>query len=429
MAAFYDKPPRYDFDDRLVVDTLYDLRARAHKHAKLIAAHAPVSPVSPLLSDGSSTHTFNIDLESIWADDDEEAEDELASSSAGPSTPRSPVLPPPRRVSSVSSFFIDGEEGEEPAPAYEYEDSQDSSSTWGPASTARLSTSTVGYDYTKQAPVMEDDDDDDEEDEDEEDDNEVLWDADEDPWTAFAAVCWAACVDETPQPPRAPRRAPEPIQVPSRPRASSLATISTGPRPSPMVIAAPLPGNDDPASPFEGRKLSIDSAMTASSYATTRSDGAGGLVYKSSFARTEPELGVWRAPAPGDTAIVRPLGAEESRFMGFGDSSDTLELQVDDVRESENGSQRHLTRLEYRRPRQPSPPRVDAQFNRAAMAAAAKGSMWSPDTPTPSMADIGAWPPARGGSGKGLRNFWRRATGKENSAAHLGSGRPVYAGF
>ncbi|VDC02809.1 unnamed protein product [Peniophora sp. CBMAI 1063] len=425
MAAFYDKPPRYDFDDRLVVDTLYDLRARARKHAELTAAHAPVSPVSPLLSDGSSTHTFNIDLESIWADDEDDDED-LASLSAGPSTPRSPALLPPRRVSSVSSFFIDGEEDEEPAPAYEYEDSQDSASTWGPASTARLSSSTVGYEFAKQAPVEECYDDDSEILE----ENEVLWDEDEDPWSAFAAVCWAACVDDSPMPPPAPRRAPEPIQVPARARASSFATISTGPRhPSPLVIAAPLPGNDDPSSPFEGRKLSMDSNVTSSSYATARSDGARGLVYKSSFARTDPELGLWRAPMQGDTAIVRPLCAEESRLMGF-DSRDSLEIRVEDVQEYGSGSShRHLTRLEYHPPRAPSPPRIDAQFTRAATAAAVKGSMWSPDTPTPSMADIGAWPPARGGTSKGLRSLWRKATGKENAAAHLGSGRPVYAGF
>ena len=109
--------------------------------------------MSPLLSDSSSTHTFTIDLDSIWHDDEEDDED-LTSSSAGPSTPpRSPGHQP-----SVSSFFIDGEEDEEPAPAYEYEDSQDSASTWGPASTARLSTSTVGYEFAKQAPVLEDDD-------------------------------------------------------------------------------------------------------------------------------------------------------------------------------------------------------------------------------------------------------------------------------
>lgn len=380
-----------------------------------------------MLSDGSSAHTFNIDLESIWADDeDEDEEDDLQFLSAGPSTPHSPILAPPRRVSSVSSFFIDADDDdEEPAPAYEYEESQDSASTWGPASTARLSCSTVGYEFAQEAPVVEDDDV-----EEDDDEKSVLWDEDEDPWAAFAAVCWAACVDESPLPPRSPRRAPEPIQVPARLRAFSLDTISTGPRqPSPLVIAAPLPGNDDLASFFEGRKFSIDSSATSSSYATTRSDGAGGLVYKSSFARTEPDLGLWRAPAPGDTAIVRPLGAEESRLMGL-DSSDSLEIQVDDVREYENGgSHRHLTRLEYCRPRQPSPPRVDAQFTHAVTIAAVKGSMWSPDTPSPSMADIGAWPPARAGASKGLRNLWRRATGKENAVAHLGSGRPVYAGF
>ena len=50
-------------------------------------------------------------------DDEEDDDEDVTSSSAGPSTPpRSPGHQP-----SVSSFFIDGEEDEEPAPAYEYE--------------------------------------------------------------------------------------------------------------------------------------------------------------------------------------------------------------------------------------------------------------------------------------------------------------------
>ena len=105
---------------------------------------APVSDSEKvqLEDDTDEEDLFRPLFRSVTYEDDEEDDDEdVTSSSAGPSTPpRSPGHQP-----SVSSFFIDGEEDVEPAPAYEYEDSQDSASTWGPASTARLSTSTVGH--------------------------------------------------------------------------------------------------------------------------------------------------------------------------------------------------------------------------------------------------------------------------------------------
>ena len=42
MAAYADKPPRYDYDDRLVVDTLYDLRLRARKHVRRFGYSYPI---------------------------------------------------------------------------------------------------------------------------------------------------------------------------------------------------------------------------------------------------------------------------------------------------------------------------------------------------------------------------------------------------
>ena len=47
----------------------------------------------------------------------------------------------------------------------------------------------------------------------------------------------------------------------------------------------------------------------------------------------------------------------------------------------------------------------------------------------PQMLASSSGTPVAAGAGKGIRSLWRRATGRESTAAHLGSGRPVYAGF
>ncbi|KAI0030315.1 hypothetical protein K488DRAFT_87885 [Vararia minispora EC-137] len=294
---WHDRPPTYE---RLLVDTLVDIRRNAHKHALLASSRKPasqISPVSPYTpqSDQSSIHTegtFDIDLKSIWSQKTAvSTADGLSVASSDPSSrASSPTQQRPRSLGdesffpapiSPTSFLPDDDDDDlnddplslsldfdEPAPAYDADASTSDHSTISRPSTSM----TYGtHARTASAATV---------------DSAVSFDVslldDEDPWVAFAALCWAACVVDDPDNPP--------------PHAFGRRTTMV-PR---SALPAPIAEEPEPESEPEPEPESAMPPMRAPEP----------MRYNAAFSRTEPDLtvGVWSL---GDNAVTQELGLED----------------------------------------------------------------------------------------------------------------------